>query len=154
MNSLPQVNFNVPKSWAGSLPIGQGYGNGSLFFWLWDAETIRGKDDLIIWFNGGPGCSSLTGLFKINGPVTFPGTTETPKRNPYSWTKAANVLYVDQPAGTGFNTGPTTDISDPAVNEAALVQWLVAWFKIFPEMKKKKIHLMGESAAGVFVCIS
>ncbi|KFZ07166.1 hypothetical protein V501_06711 [Pseudogymnoascus sp. VKM F-4519 (FW-2642)] len=150
VKSLPQVNFKIPKSWAGSLKVGSGFGTDSLFFWLWEAETQQGKNDLIIWFNGGPACSSLLGLFKIHGPVTFPRATTKPQRNPYSWTRAANIVYVDQPIGTGFSTG-TSNNTDNEHNTAAVVKWLDSFFNVFPEMRSKKIHLMGESYAGIFL---
>jgi carboxypeptidase D len=151
VKSIPQVNFSVPKSWAGSLKIGAGFGDDSLFFWLWEAETLQGKDDLIIWFNGGPACSSLTGLFKIHGPVTFPKTATKPQRNPYSWTRGANIVYVDQPIGTGFSTGTSGDGTNNADNTAAVVKWLDSFFTTLPNMRSKNIHLMGESYAGVFL---
>ncbi|KFY88686.1 hypothetical protein V500_06195 [Pseudogymnoascus sp. VKM F-4518 (FW-2643)] len=150
VKSLPQVNFKIPKSWAGSLKVGSGFGSDSLFFWLWEAETQQGKNDLIIWFNGGPACSSMPGLFKIHGPVTFPRTATEPQRNPYSWTRGANIVYVDQPIGTGFSTG-TSNNTDNARNTAAVVKWLDSFFNTFPEMRSKKIHLMGESYAGIFL---
>ncbi|KFY34074.1 hypothetical protein V494_07080 [Pseudogymnoascus sp. VKM F-4513 (FW-928)] len=150
VKSLPQVNFEIPKSWAGSLKVGPGFGSDSLFFWLWEAETQQGKNDLIIWFNGGPACSSLLGLFKIHGPITFPRTATKPQRNPYSWTRGANIVYVDQPIGTGFSTGDS-DNTDNNHNTAAVVKWLDSFFNTFPEMRKKKIHLMGESYSGVFL---
>ncbi|OBT53744.1 hypothetical protein VE04_05308 [Pseudogymnoascus sp. 24MN13] len=150
VKSLPQVNFKIPKSWAGSLKVGSGFGNDSLSFWLSEPETQQGKNDLIIWFNGGPACSSLLGLFKIHGPVTFPRATTKPQRNPYSWTRAANIVYVDQPIGTGFSTG-TSNNTDNEHNTAAVVKWLDSFFNVFPEMRSKKIHLMGESYAGIFL---
>lgn len=151
VRSLPQVSFSIPKSWAGSLKIGQGFGDDSLFFWLWEAETPQGKDDLIVWFNGGPACSSLTGLFKMHGPITFPRTAASPQRNDYSWTSAANVVYVDQPIGTGFSTGSTGNGTNNSDNTIAAVQWLENFFDTFPDMRSKNIHLMGESFAGVFL---
>lgn len=93
VKNLPDVTFSVPPSWAGSLPVGGNFGNDSLFFWLWQAETKAPSNDLIIWFNGGPGCSSLTGLFKENGPLKFYGNATCPQPNDYSYTKLANVLY-------------------------------------------------------------
>lgn len=57
---------------------------------------------------------------------------------------------VDQPVGTGFSRGdqPATD---NAADTAAYVQWLDNFFGEFPALRSKKIHLMGESYAGVFV---
>lgn len=110
----------------------------------------QGNNDLIIWFNGGPACSSLLGLFKMHGPVTFPRTATKPQRNPYSWTRGANIVYVDQPIGTGFSTG-NSGTQDNDHNTAAVVKWLDSFFNMFPEMRSKNIHLMGESYAGVFL---
>ncbi len=50
---LPQVKFPIPNSWAGNIPIGNGFGNDSLYFWLWeggDEADRRGNcesEDLI-----------------------------------------------------------------------------------------------------------
>ena len=60
-------------------------------------------DPLIIWFNGGPGCSSLGGFATENGPYIMRGGETTFSKNPYSWNNKASVLYVEQPAGVGFS---------------------------------------------------
>ena len=78
-------------------------------------------DPVVIWFNGGPGCSSLLGLFQENGPwVIDDGETEI-KANPYSWNRRANMLYIESPAGVGFsraNIGkPENDTSDFIQND-------------------------------------
>ena len=56
---------------------------------------------LLLWLNGGPGCSSLFGLFTENGPYFVPSGLRPVSRN-ISWTKHFNMLYIDQPVGTGF----------------------------------------------------
>ena len=57
---------------------------------------------LVAWFNGGPGCSSLFGLFFEHGPFTLtPSLALAP--NPHTWAGAAHLLYVDQPIGTGWS---------------------------------------------------
>lgn len=60
------------------------------------------------------------------------------------------TLPVDQPVGTGFSRGdhPATN---NAADTAAFVQWLGNFFNEFPALKSKKIHLLGESYAGIFV---
>ncbi len=75
--------------------------NGHLFYWYFEAETKPETAPLLIWLNGGPGCSSMDGLFLELGPfrvVNDKGAVET---NPYSWHKVANMLFIDQPVGTG-----------------------------------------------------
>lgn len=89
-------------------------------------------------------------MAKENGPLFFPGNSSIPKPNPYSWTKLANVLYIDQPVGTGFSSG-----SDPANDNAEITQdfysWLKAFYAEFPGLQAKNTYLMGESYAGVYV---
>lgn len=51
---------------------------------------------------GGPGCSSLFGLFFENGPYTI-NLKGLPVSNPHTWALAANMLYIDQPINTGLS---------------------------------------------------
>lgn len=69
------------------------------------------NDPTIIWFNGGPGCSSVIGNLQEHGPFIIPepeeggdesGDTWEFKRNPWSWNNEANIFYIDQPAGVGY----------------------------------------------------
>jgi len=63
---------------------------------------------VLLWLNGGPGCSSLLGSLGENGPFMFrDGETEL-EPNMYSWNKFANVLYVESPPGVGFSLGGDT----------------------------------------------
>jgi len=57
---------------------------------------------LVLWLTGGPGCASEVALFFENGPYTI-NDDLTLKQNPYSWNRVSNLLYVDQPVGTGFS---------------------------------------------------
>lgn len=106
-----------------------------------------------VWLNGGPGCSSLTGLTSENGPLQFKARTPIPSPNPNSWTKLANVLYIDQPLGTGFSGGSkvTSDIADITFD---FFHWLQAFYDRFPTLKSKNTYIMGESYAGIYVCLS
>ncbi|KAJ5655423.1 Peptidase S10 serine carboxypeptidase [Penicillium longicatenatum] len=139
----------LPTSWAGRLPVPGRQGN-EIFFWLFEAEQPAYDENLIIWLNGGPGCSSLIGLTTGNGPIAFAGNSTRLVSNPYSWTKLGHVLYVDQPVGTGFSLASSlVRTNEQATADLAL--WLQALFKQFPHLQSKKVHLMGESYAGIFV---
>ena len=61
------------------------------------------NDPVLVWFNGGPGCSSLLALFQEHGPYVIDDGEYQIKRNPEPWNKKANVLYIESPAGIGFS---------------------------------------------------
>ena len=101
-----------------------------------------------MWLNGGPGCSSTTGLLFENGPctITSPNTTVP---NPHSWNNATNMLFLDQPIGTGFSyasDGSKVDtLADLAVDVYAFLQLFSARF---PALGEKPLHLAAESWGG------
>lgn len=69
------------------------------------------SDPVVLWFNGGPGCSSLEGLFEEHGPCVFDSKLPSPsmKKNSWSWNKRANMVYIENPAGVGFSRAGTPD---------------------------------------------
>ncbi|KAJ5113370.1 Peptidase S10 serine carboxypeptidase [Penicillium angulare] len=148
VHSLPDSPA-LPSSWAGRLPVPGRQGN-EIFFWLFNAENPTYDDQLIVWLNGGPGCSSLIGLTTGNGPISFTDNSTRLIENPYSWTKLGNVLYVDQPVGTGFSTASSLVRSNNQVT-TDFALWLHAFFEKFPHLQSKNAHLIGESYAGIFV---
>jgi len=96
---LSGLSFNS-KHWAGHLDtLG-----GRIFYWLFEASSSPETAPLVIWLNGGPGCSSMDGLFIENGPFRLDAAGNLVSINQYSWHNGpANTLYVDQPVGTGLS---------------------------------------------------
>ena len=92
-------------------------------------------DPLVIWFNGGPGCSSMLGFTQEHGPFVMEDGGTTFSRNAYSWNREANMLYIESPAGVGFSYCGVEDgcryddDSSAADNLAAVLNWFVK----FPE---------------------
>ncbi|KAL3450697.1 Alpha/Beta hydrolase protein [Aspergillus insuetus] len=151
VHSLPD-NPALPPSWAGRLPIPNTAPGNALFFWLFQTEDPAYDDNLLIWFNGGPGCSSLIGLTTGNGPISFEGNSTRATANPYAWSKFGHLLYIDQPVGTGYST---TSYPYPAIDNDVVTSqfyaWLQSFFDQFPYLRSKQVHMMGESWAGIYV---
>ncbi|KAJ9312527.1 hypothetical protein DTO271D3_7229 [Paecilomyces variotii] len=147
-SAIPEVDFDIGESYAGTLPNTPS-GNSTLFFWFFPSENPKASDEITIWLNGGPGCSSLDGLLQENGPFLWQSGTYRPIRNPYSWTNLTNVVYVDQPAGTGFSPGPPT-----VNNEIDVANQFNDFWKNFMdtfELQGRKVYITGESYAGMYV---
>jgi cathepsin A (carboxypeptidase C) len=106
----------------------------------------------VLWMTGGPGCSSEVALFGENGPCTINDDLTT-KSNPYSWNSFANLIYIDQPAGTGFSYGNFPgdyDHDEVGVSED-MYHFLQLFFTHHSEYATQDFHLFGESYAGHYV---
>ena len=80
----------------------------NLFYWLIEAEVDPNNAPLVMWLNGGPGCSSLAGLFQENGPLMLDSKGQVVYRNT-GYTRFANMLWVESPAGVGFSYSDDKD---------------------------------------------
>lgn len=100
--NLPDIDWDIGENYAGLLPIGDQAGN-ELFFWFVPANNSVASKEITIWLNGGPGCSSMLGLLQENGPINWQAGQLAPMPNIYSWSNLTNVVWVDQPAGTGYS---------------------------------------------------
>jgi cathepsin A (carboxypeptidase C) len=110
-------------------------------------------DPLVIWFNGGPGCSSLDGFFAEHGPCVIDDGETQIKWNDQSWNTRANVLYIEQPAGVGYSIAEheqdleTNDMISSQDNLKALY----SFYEKFPERLANELYVFGESYAGIYV---
>ncbi|KAJ6263011.1 hypothetical protein Dda_1569 [Drechslerella dactyloides] len=125
----------------------------SLFWWFHESRRDPKNDPLIIWLNGGPGASSLFGGMTELGPCNIDEDGKNTTYNKYSWSNFANILFVDQPAGVGFSTA-TNDTYFPYTADVAAADFSTFLRRLFkhvlPDYASHKIHLMGESFAGVY----
>lgn len=149
-NQIPGISFKTKTSWSGNIPIPdtESVKNGSLSFWLWGKDDFKPGNDLVIWMNGGPGGSSLTGMSAENGPFVFSPIKGSFQPNKYSWTLATNLLYLTQPIGAPFTTFSYANIKNEDEISQHLVLFLNEFFKIFVELRSMNIWLIGESYDG------
>ncbi|TVY40502.1 putative serine carboxypeptidase [Lachnellula occidentalis] len=147
---IPEVPFDIGESYAGLLPISSSPDETrQIFFWFFPTTNPVKTDEIIIWMNGGTGCSSVGGLLKENGPFTWQPGTLAPIQNPYTWVNLTNVVWVEYPIGSGLNLG-TPNIT----NEYQLAQQFTGFYKNFVDLfglHKWKTYFTGESYAGFYV---
>jgi carboxypeptidase D len=125
---IPDVDFDIGESYAGLLPISDKANASELYFWFVPSANELAGDEILIWLNGGPGCSSLEGFLQENGPFLWQYGTYKPVKNNWSWSNLTNVVWVEQPAGTGFSHVG----SDGAPkNEVEVAAQFLGWFKNF-----------------------
>lgn len=80
------MDFDIGESYAGLLPISSASNETrELYFWFFPSANPLASDEITIWLNGGPGCSSLEGLLQENGPFLWQYGTFAPVKNPYTW---------------------------------------------------------------------
>ncbi|VAH05896.1 unnamed protein product [Triticum turgidum subsp. durum] len=125
----------------------------ALFYWFFEAMEKPDEKPLVLWLNGGPGCSSV-GFGQAQELGTFLVKKDVPELelNPYAWNQAANLLFLDSPAGVGFSyTNTSFEIDPPGDNSTAhgSYAFLVRWFQRFPQQKMKEFYIAGESYAGL-----
>ncbi|KAJ2689492.1 Cell death protease [Coemansia spiralis] len=124
----------------------------NMFFWLVTNTTnTHNKDKLIIWLNGGPGCTSLDGVFLENGPYKFNGPNRLRFRD-YSLSQQFDVLYIDQPYGTGFSVAKTESYAKTFKESSqTLLEFLRRFYTVFPEFRQRQLYVAGESEAGTYI---
>ncbi|KAG8847810.1 hypothetical protein FRB96_001398 [Tulasnella sp. 330] len=129
--------------------------NENYFFWFFSSRqtTNASKAPLVLWFHGGPGCSSMVGLFQGRPDSSSPFFTLPyeailrQKTALVDWNEVANVMYIDQPIGAGFSHG--TQNADDST-EAASKIWVMlqAFFGKYPRYQGRELILALEGYGG------
>ncbi|WBW70765.1 serine carboxypeptidase Sxa2 [Schizosaccharomyces osmophilus] len=144
VTSLPEYDGSLPEMYSGYL----GAENLKEIFYTF-APATTSTDKFIVWLQGGPGCAGTLGFFSENGPIILDPNHQTPQDNPNSWTRFANMLWIDQPFGTGYSQGSPL-ASTVSIATSDFIQTLKSFYAKFPEMKEKELYLVGESYGSVW----
>ncbi|KAJ5174867.1 uncharacterized protein N7482_000744 [Penicillium canariense] len=148
VNNLPDVPFDIGEMYSGLIPI-DAHNESRALFYIFQPTIGEPVDEVTIWLNGGPGCSSMESFLQETGRFLWQPGTYAPVENPYSWVNLTNMLWVDQPVGTGYSIGTPT-----ATSQEETAQDFIKFFKNFQQtfgIKNFKIYVTGESYAGRYV---
>ncbi|KAM7472901.1 hypothetical protein LguiA_011084 [Lonicera macranthoides] len=152
---LPGQYFNVNFAhYSGYVTTNEEYGR-ALFYWFTEVADDPSSKPLVLWLNGGPGCSSIAfGMAEELGAFHVNKDGKTLYLNPYSWNQVANMLFLDSPVGVGYSYSNTSsDIvtnGDKRTAEDSLT-FLLNWFERFPQYKGREFYVTGESYGGHYV---
>lgn len=147
--SLPGLSAGINfRQWSGYLDAGPGI---HLHYWFVTSQRDPTTDPLVLWLNGGPGCSSLDGFLAENGPFHVNDDGNTLYINKYSWNKIANMLYLESPAGVGYSYSDSGNYTtnDKEVAESNYLA-LQDFFRKFPNFTKNDFYIFGESYGGIY----
>ncbi|KAJ6738660.1 SERINE PROTEASE FAMILY S10 SERINE CARBOXYPEPTIDASE [Salix koriyanagi] len=147
----PKVSF---QQFSGYVTVNEAAGR-ALFYWLTEAVQDPLSKPLVVWLNGGPGCSSVAyGASEEIGPFRINKTASGLYLNKFSWNSVANLLFLETPAGVGFSySNRSSDLLDTGDIRTAKdsLEFLVGWMNRFPRYKHREVYLTGESYAGHYV---
>ncbi|KAH9051982.1 Alpha/Beta hydrolase protein [Lactarius vividus] len=144
----PNICEPSVQQYSGYLDVTEGK---HLFFWFFESRSNPSKDPLVLWLNGGPGCSSSTGLLFELGPCLITDKGRNTTFNPHSWNERANIIFLDQPVDVGYsyssdgstiNTSPTA-----ALDVYAFLELFVTRFHKYARLP---FHIAAESYGGTY----
>ncbi|KAI8614985.1 peptidase S10, serine carboxypeptidase [Chytriomyces sp. MP71] len=155
VTSLPNLTSDflslLPNGlYAGYLPTTKETRNPNNYFFLYYPSANVSSNSLTVWLNGGPGCSSLLGAFTENGPILI-NENGSFSENKYSWHLLSNMLYVEQPVGTGFDVDTMNRTYDEIVVGNEFHAFLDNFYSVFENTKKFNLFITGESYAGTYI---
>ena len=105
------------------------------FYWFFESRNDPENDPVVLWLNGGPGCSSSLGLLFELGP-SFIDVRGKPVYNPYSWNLNASVIFLDQPVGVGYSYTGGDDVLDTPSAARDFYVFMELFFQKFPSLQR------------------
>jgi vitellogenic carboxypeptidase-like protein len=126
--------------------------DNNMFIWYFPAQNKDPNAPLVIWLQGGPGGSSMFGLFAEMGPFDLDSNLKILDR-PTSWNKKYAMLFIDNPVGAGFSYTTKNGYCTNTKVEVAqnLHSLLKQFYQVFTEQQPNDLYITGESYAGHYV---
>ncbi|KAL3530481.1 hypothetical protein ACH5RR_009803 [Cinchona calisaya] len=161
---LPAIFF-VPLFFGASAAVTEGTQDGSehwgyvevrpkahMFWWYYRSpykvEDANNPWPVILWLQGGPGASGVgVGNFKEIGPLDL----DLKPRNS-TWLQIADLLFVDNPVGTGYSYVEERELLVKTDVEVAtdLTTFLINFFNENESLQKSPLYVFAESYGGKY----
>lgn len=168
VKKLPDYPATDFKVYSGYLTVpayeGGDYDKLEIHYQFHEAQKSPATAPVATWHQGGPGGSSMYGLYGEMGYFQTEDNEEGGVRhrvNGFAWNTVANMLYLESPAGSGQSAGFSKCYKNGQVQSrcvwsdrtqaAAYAHTLKAFFKAFPEYANNDLYLTGESYAGQYL---
>lgn len=120
-----------------------------LWFSLFESRRSPSSDPLLLWLNGGPGCSSSLGMLMEMGPCWIDANGTSTRRNEYAWNAEANLLFLDQPLQVGYSYSENGAVVDTSAASAEDVYaFLQLFLARFPQYAQLPFSVAAESYGG------
>lgn len=124
---------------------------GKIYYLLFRSRSKNPNAPLVLWLTGGPGCSSMVANYYENGPLKL-DINGKPYINKYSWNTQVDLLFVDQPVGTGFSSVKRLQYTRSEDDVAEdFYEFLTKFINNFPGYKDRPFYVTGESYAGHYI---
>ena len=120
-----------------------------------ESEGDPASDPVVLWLNGGPGCSSFIGMWLEQGPLTMGGDGLI-SENAGRWNAHASVLFIESPPGVGFSyidpsAAKLPYVANDTTTAADSLGALQDFFATYAAFAALPLWLSGESYAGIYV---
>ena len=152
LTNFDDATGTLPCMYSGTINV-EKETDSNLFYWFFRDEALSDDAPFVLWINGGPGASSMMGMFLENGPLRLVrdanGDLKVHLLSGVSWTSIANVIFLDQPVGTGYSYGHKVIHNNTEYRKQAL-DFLLKFYEIHPEMKDRDFYITGESFGGIY----
>lgn len=126
-------------------------GTRQMFYWFVESQHAPATDPVILWTNGGPGCSGLGGFLGENGPFRVgPGGRELTS-NDHAWNKVANMVFIEQPVGVGFSRANASILYGDAQAAADNHRFVLGFFRRYPQYAQQDFFISSESYGGHYM---
>ncbi|XP_063831658.1 vitellogenic carboxypeptidase-like [Ostrinia nubilalis] len=150
LSTVDPTLFTGIKSHSGFITVNKTAAS-HLFFWYFPVEEKKLEETpLVIWLQGGPGASSLFGLFKEIGPLQYENGKV--KKMPITWAREYSLLFIDNPVGAGFSFSEhNTYVTNEDEVGAGLLSFVQQFLSVFSELRDAPLFIAGESYAGKYI---